>query len=386
MKISLIGPVTPYRGGIAHFTTFLANQLIESGHDVQVISFKKQYPAWLYPGKSDKDYSPGREKVEAAFLLNPLKPWTWWKTVKAIKAFHPDEIIIPWWVTFWGPAFRNISKRLSREGFHITYLIHNTIPHDACWFDKWLARRTLEQADRFIVMTEKEKQRLMDLLPTAKVIEVASLPVFAPFPPSGLTKEKVRENLHLPAGSPILLFFGFVRPYKGLNVLIEALKILHTKGTPAHLLVVGEFWNDKQRYIDQIAESGLTDFVHIEDQYVPDDEVSIYFEAADLYVAPYINGTQSASLKSALGNGLPSVVTEAAADSLVRSLSEPCRIVPANDAQSLAEGIAAQLDHPRLESGQINDLIHKSWTEIMDVIQNGLGSQPAIKRKENTAQ
>ena len=135
MKISLIGPVTPYRGGIAQFTTLLAKRLIDSGHHVQVVSFKKQYPQWLYPGESDKDYSLGREKVEAAFLLSPLNPLTWIKTVRAIKAFKPDEIILPWWVTFWGPAFRYVSKRLKNKEFRIAYLIHNTIPHEARAFD-----------------------------------------------------------------------------------------------------------------------------------------------------------------------------------------------------------------------------------------------------------
>ena len=386
MKISLIGPVTPYRGGIAHFTTLLAKQLIDAGHDVQVISFKKQYPKWLYPGESDKDFSPGRETVEAEFLLRPGNPFTWTKTVRAIAAFNPDKVIIPWWVTFWGPAFRNVSKRLKNKGFQINYLIHNTIPHEARAFDKWLARRTLAQADRFIVMTHKEKQRLLELLPSAKKIEVVNLPIFHPSSPSGLTQEEINQKLALPEGIPVILFFGFIRPYKGLNVLIEALHIIHNMDIPAHLLIVGEFWNNKEQYIAQIDRLGLWEYVHLVDQYVPDDEVSIYFEAADLYVAPYINGTQSASLKSALGWGLPVVVTEAAADPLARTLAKQCRIVPVNDARSLAQGIVDQVGRPRLENSQINNLIQNSWMEIVNVIENNLERQPSMPGKENSIQ
>ena len=386
MKISLIGPVTPYRGGIAHFTTLLAKQLIDAGHNVQVISFKKQYPKWLYPGESDKDFSPGREKVDAEHLLNPLNPFTWSKTVLAIKTFQPDEVILPWWVTFWGPAFRNVSKRLKDKGFQITYLIHNTIPHEARAFDKWLARRTLAQADRFIVMTHKEKKRLLELLPSAEHIDVVSLPIFHPFPSSGLTQEETRQKLALPEGVPILLFFGFVRPYKGLNVLIESLHILHEMDLPAHLLVVGEFWNDNQCYLTQIDGLGLSEFVHIEDRYVPDDEVAIYFETANIYVAPYVDGTQSASLKSALGCGLPAVVTEAAADPLARTLTEQCKIVPVNDAYSLAQGIADQVGQPRLDTSQINELIRDSWMEIVNVIEKNPESQPPMPGKEISIQ
>ena len=157
-------------------------------------------------------------------------------------------------------------------------------------------------------------------------------------------------------------------------------------GVPAHLLVVGEFWNDKQHYLAQIDDLGLSEFVHIEDRYVPDDEVSIYFETANLYIAPYVDGTQSASLKSALGCGLPAVVTEAAADPLARKLTEYCRIVPVNDPQSLAEGIVEQLGQPRLGKSQITELIHNSWTDIVTVIENDPSLHHSTKEKENPIQ
>jgi len=162
LKITLVGPVYPYRGGIAHFTGMLAQKLIEAGHDVQMISFKKQYPLWLYPGKSDKDYSEGREKIDAAYLLAPLNPLSWKRAVDAICKFKPEKVIFPWWVTIWGPAFHHIVTRLKKNDIPSTILIHNTLPHEAKPYDSFLARWALQEADNFIVMTQKEKFRLPD--------------------------------------------------------------------------------------------------------------------------------------------------------------------------------------------------------------------------------
>ncbi len=368
MKITLIGPVYPYRGGIAHFTTLLAKKLIEAGHDLQVVSFKKQYPAWMYPGESDKDHSPGREKVAANYLLTPLNPLSWRKTARAIAAFQPEQVIVPWWVTFWGPAFRSVITRLKKNGFPVTLLIHNTMPHEARPLDRLLARRTLEQADRYIVMTEKEKGRLLDLLPGASNILVAPLPIFHAFKPTPLTRQDARQNLGLPPDQPVLLYFGFVRPYKGLAVLIDALKILSDRGSKAHLLIVGEFWEDKTRYLLQIQTLGLRQQVHIHDAYVPDDKIAPFFKAADLFVAPYIDGTQSAALKTALGFGLPAVVTDVITDGTVQRLPDRCRVVPAGDAGALAEGIREQLQNPILEAGRIEGLIDQSWDAMLSAV------------------
>ena len=369
MKISLIGPVFPYRGGIAHFTTLLAKKLMEAGHEVQVISFKKQYLAWLYPGKSDKDYSPGREKVHADYLLTPLNPFTWRRTVNEIVAFKPQQVILPWWVTFWGPAFRFVITRLKRRGIPVTVLIHNTIPHEARLLDRFLARRTLKAADRYIVMTEKEKGRLLALLPGVGDIYIAPLPIYHAFKPTGLSKPQVRRQLNLPSDQIILLYFGFVRPYKGLGVLIDALRILLDRGVNTHLLVVGEFWEGKSTYLNQIQDLGLSKRVRIFDTFIPDDEVAGFFEAADVFVAPYIGGTQSAALKTALGFGLPVAVTDVIRDEMIDSLPKRCRVVPAGDAIALAEGILEQAKVPVQNPDEIKRLVEQSWETMLTYIE-----------------
>jgi glycosyltransferase involved in cell wall biosynthesis len=364
----MVGPVYPYRGGVAHFTTLLAKKLIEAGHDVQVISFKKQYPAWLYPGKSDKDHSPGREKVPADYLLTPLNPLAWHKAVKALIDFQAQQVILPWWVTIWGPAFSFIITRLKRRGIPVTILIHNTMPHEARPMDRFLAHRTLEKADRYIVMTEKEKGRLLSLLPEAQNIKVAPLPIFHAFKPTVLTQPEARQKLGIPPDQPVLLYFGFIRPYKGLSVLIDALKLLTDQGVTAHLLVAGEFWEDKATYLSQIQRLGLDYQVHLYDAYIPDDEIAPFFKAANLFVAPYIDGTQSAALKTGLGFGLPVVVTDVITDETVQRLPDRCKVVPAGNAAALAEGITEFLKSPKTDDFGLQALISASWQEITRAI------------------
>jgi glycosyltransferase involved in cell wall biosynthesis len=374
VKISLIGPVFPFRGGIAHFTTLLAKKLIEAEHEVQVISFKQQYPAWLYPGKSDKDYSPGREKVPADYLLTPLNPLTWRKTVKEMIAFEPQLVILPWWVTFWGPTFRFIITRLKRHGIPVTVLIHNTVPHEARFLDRFLARRTLKAADRYIVMTDKEKGRLLALLPEAGKIDMAPLPIYHAFKPTQLSREALRQQMNLSDDQPVLLYFGIVRPYKGLGVLIDALKLIAEGGVEAHLLIVGEFWEDQAPYMDQIQNLGLSGRVHLYARYIPDDEVAGFFEVADVFVAPYIGGTQSAALKTALGFGLPVVVTDVITDAMIDVLPERCRVVKAGDAERLAEGIMEWIEVPRQTEDQIEEMVEQSWETMLRVVGREAGS------------
>jgi glycosyltransferase involved in cell wall biosynthesis len=129
VRLSIVGPVYPYRGGIAHYTMHLARKLIACGHEIQVISFYRQYPAWLYPGESDKDPSDNPMIVPAEYLLAPLLPWTWVKAARRIREFEPDIVVIQWWTTFWAPAFWLLAKWLRNRGLQVIYMIHNVLPN-----------------------------------------------------------------------------------------------------------------------------------------------------------------------------------------------------------------------------------------------------------------
>ncbi len=368
MKLTIIGPVFPYRGGIAHFTTLLTRNLREQGHDVQMVSFKKQYPQWLFPGKSDKDTGSGRVKVSAEYLLSPLNPFSWLRTFSAIKAFGPEMVVIQWWVTFWAPALGFLAKWLRRAGFPIEFIVHNTIPHEPRFFDPMLARFALKQGHQFIVMNNNEVQQLQDLLAANLDITQCPLPVFSAFPDLNITQQEAREELLLPVDKRLILFFGIIRPYKGLRDLLTAMGTLKEQGHDLGLIVAGEFWEDKDCYLNYIKALDISDRVWIVDRYITDRETSLYFKAANLFVAPYIDGTQSATVKTALGFGMPVVVTRFAADKIVKSLPELYRIVPEADPVCLAESILEMIEKPAASSETINRINETTWLRMTETV------------------
>jgi glycosyltransferase involved in cell wall biosynthesis len=277
-------------------------------------------------------------------------------------------VVLPWWVTFWGPAFTHIIAGLKRSQILVTMLIHNTMPHEARFWDQFLAKRTLRGADRYIMMTRKEKARLESLLPGVQNIQIAPLPIYHAFKAHQGSRDEIRRSLGLPDCAPVILFFGFVRPYKGLDILIEAFSILIQRIKSAQLLIVGEFWHDKNYYLSMIKRLRLQGHVHIHDKYIPDDSVAPYFKAADVFAAPYVGGTQSAALKTALGFGLPSVATEIIEDNFLRTIPERCQIVPTGNPQSLAEALESQLQKPIQPSTEIQNLVDRSWQEMLQTV------------------
>jgi glycosyltransferase involved in cell wall biosynthesis len=343
MKITVVGPVFPYRGGIAHFTTLLVQNLKASGHTVQVISFRRQYPSWLYPGESDRDPSQQPLKVDAEFILDPLYPWTWWDAVRRVTHEHPDLVLIQWWTTFWAPAYAALSSAIHSQGVRNGYLIHQVLPHESHFGDHWLAHLAFHPADAFLLQNEKEIEALMKLVPVpGAVIKIAAMPIFDMFADQKMAVEQARQRLNLPANAKVLLFFGIVRHYKGLKILLEAVSLLRAQHIDTHLLVAGEFWEEKKEYQDEIERLGIQDYVHLTDRYIPNEEVPLYFSAADLLVAPYLEVSNSAAVKMALGFGLPAVITEPMVDDMLVGRPDVCA-VPAEDAIQLKEGITAML-------------------------------------------
>lgn len=345
-KIILVGPVWPYRGGIAHYTTFLARALSAAGGLGGVVSFRRQYPSWLYPGQTDKDPSREPIKTPAEFLLDPLYPWTWARAVRRIAAAKPQLVVIQWWTTFWGMAFAALALALRLRGIPTVYVLHNVLPHEARPWDRLLARLALAQGWGFVAQTGRERERLLDLLPGARVFE-CSIPPYHALAESRIERTQARSRLGLADGEFTLLSFGFVRPYKGVHTLIEALGILHAQGKKPRLLQVGEFWQDKAEYLEQIERLGLAEQIRIEDRYIPDEEIGIWFSAADCLTAAYSAGTQSAAAGTAIAYGLPMIVSLTVAEGIApehRSLL--AAITPPGDIQALAGAIGAVMDSP----------------------------------------
>jgi D-inositol-3-phosphate glycosyltransferase len=359
MQITLVGPVYPYRGGIAHYTAQLAQALGDAGHTVHTISFKRQYPAWLYPGASDRDPSRNALQVNAVYLLDPLYPWTWWQASRQIRQQAPDLVVIQWWTTFWAPAYAWLAAALRRKGIPVIYIIHNVIPHEARFFDRTLAKLALKQGSAFVAQTRREEERFLTLLPGRRV-EYCTLPVYSVLAGQCLPRTEARERLGLEAQTPVLLFFGIIRAYKGLNVLIEALAQLGELDQSPVLLVAGEIWEDKDSYLQLIKRLGLEKRVRLEDRYVPDEEAAVMFSAADMLVAPYLGGTQSGAAGMALGCGLPMVVSDVVAAGIAPENLKNVQVFPTGDVQSLVKAIRLRLQH-REEVRQMERAVDDWW-------------------------
>ena len=228
MQICLIGPSYPFRGGITHHTTLLYRYLRKK-HLVSFYSFSRQYPQWLFPGKTDRDTSEAplyEEGVEA--ILDSLNPITWWKVIRKVERQKPDLLIIPWWTYFWTPQFWIIAtlvKWFSRATT-ILFICHNVVDHDSHFFSRACARAVLKRGDRFLVHSEMDREKLKSIIPD-NLITLAFHPVYDFFNSEGLSKRDARERLSLEG--EIMLFFGFIRPYKGLDDLIEAMPVVLAK-------------------------------------------------------------------------------------------------------------------------------------------------------------
>ncbi len=376
MRIALVGPVYPYRGGIAHYTTMLYKALQERDHEVLLISFKRQYPRCLFPGQSDKDPSEHPLLAKGAqYWIDSVNPLTWFVTFLRLARYQPDAIILQWWTTFWSPVWVALGV-LNTLFLHkpLLYICHNVLPHEAHWWDVWLARLVLWWGKRFIVQSEDERSRLLICLPKAQAT-VFSLPVFDMFADERVPKDEARKQLGLPAYTPILLFFGIVRAYKGLADLLSVLPEVKEELGGVLLLVIGEFWEDKSIYLEQIASLHIEDLVIIEDCYVPNEKVALYFSAADLLVAPYREVTGSAVVQMGIGFGCPIITTRVGSLGELAKREPSLALVEPGDGEGLARAIVQYMRRLSLMSSEpvFEQRRHQIvWSDLVENLEQSL--------------
>ncbi len=283
-RIALIGPVYPYKGGISHYTGLMCRNMQEE-YDVAMISYKLQYPRILFK-KEQRDYQNDAFKIEEAqYLINTANPLNWGSSAKAIFAVHPDLVVIQWWHPYFAPCYQSIVKRLRKKNIKVLFVCHNVFPHERFPLHKELTRAVLKAGDYFIVHSRSDAQDLLSIRPDAKY-RVAVMPTFNAFGFQNLTKETARQQLGLDTNEKILLFFGFVREYKGLAYLIAALPCIVRELDHVRLLIVGDFGDNKAQYERLILEAGMERHVSVYDGYIPDREVEKFFAAADLSILP----------------------------------------------------------------------------------------------------
>ncbi len=369
MRIALVGPVYPYRGGIAHYTTMLYRALRERGHEVLLVSFKRQYPQWLFPGKSDKDPSDSVLRVdEARYWIDSLNPFTWWRTFARIREYAPDAVVLQWWTTFWAPTWYSLA--LLNSLFlrsPVLFICHNVLPHETRIWDRWLAFLVLQWGKRFVVSSESERKRLYSLLPRAEISTIP-LPPIDLFSMYRVSKTHARERLRLPREKPVILFFGIIREYKGLIDLIAAMPIIRQYLEEVWLLIVGEFWDSKEPYLTAIEQLDLDRYIVVTDRYVTNEEAALYFSAADVLVAPYRSATGSAVVQTASAFGIPVITTfdfgESVKDGRV-TLVEP------ENVDTLAKSVVSHFQNSTQSSQQgicANNQASSSWSKTVDEI------------------
>ena len=297
MRVSIIGPAYPLRGGIAHHVFWLRKTLMARGHSVQVVSFRQLYPRIFFPGTSEFDTSKLRLDAAAHSILTPLNPFTWLRAFRHIRAFSPDAIIFEWWQPFFGPLVGSLARWLRKPTVRCIIECHNVSPHERNPLDGLLLRFGLSAADYLITHSEKDREDLSVLFPEKK-ITVAPLPALDEF----LGGHKSSRN------GRTILFFGKIRKYKGLDVLLAALPSVLSK-LDCKLLVVGEFYDSFEKYEQLIRRLQIQGNVHLENRYVPNEEVPAIFEKADVLVLPYVSASQSGVARIALSNGLPLIAS-----------------------------------------------------------------------------
>jgi len=368
MKVVLIGPTYPYRGGISHYTTLLCRNLREQ-NEVKFISFKRQYPKILFPGKTDKDPSSEPLKIDNVdYLIDSLNPVTWMKTAKEIIKYRPDKIIFNWWVAFWTPQMLAIINRVKKKiDAEIVVVCHNVVEHESSKLKAVLTRLVLSKADRLITHSQAETDKCVKLLGENANVITAFHPTYTDLSSGRHNKAQAKEKLGISGNC--LLFFGFVRPYKGLDVLLDAVDLCADKNMT--LMVVGEFWKDKQKYIEKISQYGIGPRVKIVDRYIPNEDIGLYFAAADIVAQPYISASGSGVCQTAYGFDRPVIATDVGSLSEVVQDGVNGRLVEPGNAVALAEAIDDSLKPENL--GRFTEMAGKtkekfSWAELVDVI------------------
>lgn len=333
IKIAVVGPGWPLRGGIAQYSTKLVAELA-GWHDVRHVSYARQYPGLLFPGKTQVDESPRPAGCIAAPALDSLNPVTWVRTADELAGAGVGHAVLMWWHPFFAPCLGTLARRLAKRGVRSTFLCHNVAPHEGSRFNRVLSRWAFAPAASFVVHARELTASLADLAPPGARVAVSPHPLYDQYgtPPP---RQEARLALGLPAAGPVLLFFGLIRAYKGVFTAIEALREL----PEATLVIAGECYEPEGPYRARIAELGLTGRVRFENRFIPNHEVAPYFAAADVVTLPYHNASASGVIPIAYAMGRPVVATAVGGLPEAVIEDETGHLVPPRDAGALAAAI-----------------------------------------------
>ena len=345
MKLAFLGPAPPLRGGIVTYIAMLHRVLTGRGHQVHWASFRRQYPGFLFPGSEQEGECAPWLDLPSTPNFVPWSPWSWWKTARDLQEQAPDAVVIKYWLPFFAPGFFGVTWLLRRRtSIRIIYLLDNVVAHEKYPFANFLTRLALRQGHGYIAQSAQVRRDLFQVLPKTdpSVVVDAPHPVYdfgQPGQPR-ISRAEARRELGLDPEQRIALFFGFIKPYKGVLHLIDAAGPLQREfGDGLKLLIVGDIYGEKQPYLERIAAGGAPETIELVDGFVPDETVEKYFLAADLAVLPYLSATQSGIVQIAYNYDLPVVTTNVGGLPEVVFDGRTGYVVPPGDGEALAQAI-----------------------------------------------
>lgn len=361
-NIVILGPAYPYRGGIAAFNERLAQQLAGEGNNVKIMTFRVQYPSFLFPGKTQYSEDPAPRGLDITRSINSINPLNWIAVGLKLRRLNPDMVITAFWLPYMAPSLGTIARI---GGGEKVGLVHNLIPHEHKKGDRFFARYFCRSMDRFVTLSDSVASDVRSFAP-GKAVACSPHPVYDNFGAS-VSKEEACAHLGLDPGRKILLSFGLIRDYKGLDWLIEAFASLPDR-SKVTLVVAGEFYSDPERYHAIARNYGVDAEIVWKTEFVPDSEVKYYFGAADLVVQPYKSATQSGITQIAYHFGKPMLVTnvgglaETVPDGIAGYAVEPS---PAAVSSAIGKFLA---ESPDFSEGLSECKKRYSWTALCDSI------------------
>ncbi|WMX13653.1 glycosyltransferase [Aureispira sp. CCB-E] len=339
MKIVIIGPAHPLRGGLAEFNERIAREFIEMGDDVHIVTFSLQYPNFLFPGKTQYSEEPQPVDLDIDVAMNSVNPFNWLAIGNKIRKMQPDLVVCRFWLPFMGPCLGTILRQIKKNRHtKIVSIIDNIIPHEKRIGDKTFAKYFVKPVDGFVVMSRSVEAELQAFITQQQKVVYIPHPIYDSYG-AHWDKKTACAALNIPFEQPYLLFFGFIRKYKGLDILLEAMGDPRIRNLGVRLIVAGEFYDSEAVYRELIEKHNLHDLLILRTDYIPKDEVGAYFGAADMVVQPYRTATQSGISQLAYHFEVPMLVTKVGGLPEVVEHNKVGYVVAPNNATEVADGI-----------------------------------------------
>lgn len=333
-KITIISAAYPYRGGIANFAGALYTEL-QAHTDVNMVTFTRQYPEFLFPGKTQLEVDSAGDNIKSERLIDSINPVNWIKVGRKIKKEAPDLLIIKFWMPFFAPCFGTIAKIVKGNNkTKIMLVCHNIIPHEKTIIDTKFTKFLFDKADSFVTLSKSVQNDLLNLYPNAKE-RLLFHPVYSHFG-EAVDKNLAKERLGFKS-EKIILFFGFIRDYKGLDVLLNTIPILKNKLDDFKLVIAGEFYSNEEKYRQQIESLQIEKDIILKSDFIPTEEVKYYFSASDVVVLPYKTATQSGIVQIANNFFKPVIAADVGGLSEIIYEGETGYVVPKENPEAIAE-------------------------------------------------